>query len=107
MTGEPVTAHISDMHTEIMLTIPQLTPLTISNCSIIQLDYIIEVSTNNRLTEQLHAAGKQEKPLNETSILFFLCLLQLSLGVRAFPDLTVLFPIILCDTPVECHPPLY
>ncbi|XP_053181764.1 arrestin domain-containing protein 3-like [Scomber japonicus] len=67
VTGQPVSAHISDMHTEMMLTIPNTTPLTISNCSILKVDYTIEVS----------------------------------LSVRASSDLKVLFPIILCDTPVQ------
>eukprot|EP00064_Thunnus_orientalis_P017924 superscaffoldBa00003955_g18010 len=73
VTGQPISAQISDVHTEIMLTIPNLTALTISNCSILKVDYMIE----------------------------------LTFGVRASPDLTVLFPIILCDTPVQSLPPTY
>ncbi|KAK9522649.1 hypothetical protein VZT92_019098 [Zoarces viviparus] len=67
VTGEPVSAHTPDAHATIMLAIPTLTPLTISNCSIIVVDYLIEVC----------------------------------LSVRASSDLTVLVPIILCDTPVN------
>ncbi|KAM7391780.1 hypothetical protein PAMP_022438 [Pampus punctatissimus] len=73
LTGDPVSAHTSDVHTDIMLTIPYLTPLTISNCSILEVNYTIE----------------------------------LSLCVRASFDLQVLFPIILCDTPVVSHPQVY
>ncbi|XP_053181758.1 arrestin domain-containing protein 3-like [Scomber japonicus] len=67
VTGQPVSAPFSGMHTEMMLTIPNTTPLTISNCSILKVDYTIEVS----------------------------------LSVRASPDLQVLFPIIVCDSPVQ------
>ncbi|XP_008299400.1 arrestin domain-containing protein 3-like, partial [Stegastes partitus] len=60
VSGERVAAHTSDVHTEIKLTIPSSAFLTISNCSIIEVDYTIEVN---------------------------LC-------IRAFPDITVLVPII-------------
>ncbi|KAM7416463.1 hypothetical protein PAMA_018495 [Pampus argenteus] len=73
LTGDPVSAHTSDVHTDIMLTIPYLTPLTVSNCRILEVNYIIE----------------------------------LSLCVRGSFDLTVLFPIILCDTPVVSHAQIY
>ncbi|XP_018525225.1 arrestin domain-containing protein 3 [Lates calcarifer] len=73
LTGEPISAQTSDVHTEIMLTIPSSASLTISNCSILVIEYFIEVS---------------------------LC------GF-AFPDLTVLVPIILCDSPVLSQPPPY
>lgn len=49
VTGQPVSAHTSDVHTEIMVTIPLFAPLTISNCSILHVDYIIEVGANDRL----------------------------------------------------------
>ncbi|XP_068560321.1 arrestin domain-containing protein 3-like isoform X2 [Cebidichthys violaceus] len=42
VTGEPVSAHTSDVHTAIMLAIPTFAPLTISNCIIIDVDYFIE-----------------------------------------------------------------
>lgn len=71
--GIPVSAHTSDMQAEIMLPIPPTASLTISNCALIEADYIIEMS----------------------------------LSVRASPDLTVLFPIILCDTSVNAEPQLY
>ncbi|XP_044053679.1 arrestin domain-containing protein 3-like isoform X2 [Siniperca chuatsi] len=73
VTGQLVSAHTSDVHTVIMLTIPLSASLSISNCSIMDVEYFIEVS----------------------------------LSVTASPDLTVLFPIILCDTPVNTHPPPY
>ncbi|GAA6222173.1 arrestin domain-containing protein 3-like isoform X1 [Lates japonicus] len=62
VTGEPLSAQTSNVHTEIMLTIPSSASLTISNCSILVVEYFIEVSLN------------------------------------ACTDLTVLVPIILCDT---------
>uniref|UniRef100_A0A8D3AAR8 Arrestin C-terminal-like domain-containing protein n=2 Tax=Scophthalmus maximus TaxID=52904 RepID=A0A8D3AAR8_SCOMX len=73
MTGQPIGDHTSEVHTEMMITIPSSAPHTISNCSILVVEYLVEVS---------------------------LC-------VCAAFDLTVLFPIILCDTPVHTHPPLY
>uniref|UniRef100_A0A3Q1AVU8 Arrestin C-terminal-like domain-containing protein n=1 Tax=Amphiprion ocellaris TaxID=80972 RepID=A0A3Q1AVU8_AMPOC len=45
VSGEPVAAHTSDVHTELKLTIPSSAYLTVSNCSILVVDYIIEVST--------------------------------------------------------------
>ncbi len=47
VTGQPVSAHTSDVHTQIMLTIPSSASLTISNCSIIDVEYFIEVGTND------------------------------------------------------------
>ncbi|KAL7391902.1 hypothetical protein ABVT39_016502 [Epinephelus coioides] len=73
VTGQPVSAHTTDVRTEIMLTIPSSAYLTISNCSMLDVDYLIEVT----------------------------------LSVRAAPDLTVLIPIIMCDTPVNSAPPPY
>ncbi|XP_029295566.1 arrestin domain-containing protein 3-like [Cottoperca gobio] len=73
VTGQPVCAHTHDVHTSILLTIPPSTTLTVSNCSIIDVDYIIEVS----------------------------------LSTRASANLTVLFPIIMCDTTVDAYPPPY
>ncbi|XP_040898458.1 arrestin domain-containing protein 3-like isoform X2 [Toxotes jaculatrix] len=73
VSRQPISAHASDVHTEIMLTIPPTASHTISNCSILVVDYLIEVT----------------------------------LSSCAFPDLTVLCPIILCDTPVHSQPPAY
>ncbi|XP_039978782.1 arrestin domain-containing protein 3-like [Xiphias gladius] len=72
VTGEPISAHTSDVHTEIMLSIRASASLTISNCSLLVVEYFIEVS----------------------------------LSSCAFHDLTVVFPIILCDSPVSTHPRL-
>ncbi|KAI4819978.1 hypothetical protein KUCAC02_027978 [Chaenocephalus aceratus] len=71
--GQLVSERISDRRTVIELTIPSSASLTISNCSIIDVEYLIEVS----------------------------------FSVRGSPDLDVLFPIIMCDTPVDAHPPSY
>ncbi|XP_042343481.1 arrestin domain-containing protein 3-like isoform X2 [Plectropomus leopardus] len=73
VTGQPISAYTSDVHTEIMFTIPPSASPTISNCSILDIDNVLEVS----------------------------------LSVRAYPTLDVLFPIILCDTPVNADPPPY
>lgn len=43
VTGQTINAHMSGVHTELMLTIPSSVSLTISNCSILEVDYIIEV----------------------------------------------------------------
>ncbi|KAM4616812.1 arrestin domain-containing protein 3-like [Polymixia lowei] len=43
VTGQPIRPHSSDVYSEIMLTIPPIVALTISNCSIIEVDYLIEV----------------------------------------------------------------
>ncbi|CAI5650569.1 unnamed protein product [Oreochromis niloticus] len=72
VTGEPVGAQASYVRTEIMLAIPPSASLTISDCSILVVDYIIEV--------KLH--------------------------VGALDEVVVLFPIILCDTPVQTYPPV-
>ncbi|XP_035514955.1 arrestin domain-containing protein 3-like [Morone saxatilis] len=73
VTGQPVPANTSDLRTEIMLPIPLPTSLSISNCSILEVDYIVEVT----------------------------------MSLTAAPDLQVLFPIVLCDTPVNANPPCY
>ncbi|XP_047449096.1 arrestin domain-containing protein 3-like isoform X2 [Mugil cephalus] len=44
LTGEPVVAYAYNVYTEIMLTIPSSAAITISNCSILVVEYIIEVS---------------------------------------------------------------
>ncbi|XP_027889210.1 arrestin domain-containing protein 3-like [Xiphophorus couchianus] len=43
-TGNPISAHTSDVQTEILLPIPLNAPQTISNCMILEVEYIIEVS---------------------------------------------------------------
>ncbi|XP_075955557.1 arrestin domain-containing protein 3-like [Anarhichas minor] len=53
VTGEPVSAHTPDAHATIMLAIPAFTPLTISNCSIIDVDYLIEVNLSVRASSDL------------------------------------------------------
>ncbi|XP_077456877.1 uncharacterized protein LOC144074356 [Stigmatopora argus] len=63
VTGLPLSAHTSDFQSDLMLTIPAESSLTISNCSLLRVEYEIE----------------------------------LTLCPRASPNLTVLFPIILCD----------
>lgn len=50
VTGDIVRAYTSDVHTEIMLPIPSFAAFTISNCSIIEVDYMIEVSLSVRGT---------------------------------------------------------
>lgn len=46
--GEPVHANTSDVHKELLLIIPTNTHLTISNCSILEVEYMIEVSLDVR-----------------------------------------------------------
>lgn len=52
VTGQPVSAHTSDVHTQIMLTIPSSASFSISNCSIIDVDYFIEVGTNRLMVQR-------------------------------------------------------
>ncbi|XP_071396013.1 arrestin domain-containing protein 3-like [Centroberyx affinis] len=52
-TGQPVSPHSSDVYTEMTLTVPAAVPLTISNCSIIEVDYIIEVRLCVRASSDL------------------------------------------------------
>ncbi|XP_011614153.1 arrestin domain-containing protein 3-like isoform X1 [Takifugu rubripes] len=72
MAGHPVSPHTSEVHTELMLTIPPSAPYSIANCSILEVQYVLEVS----------------------------------LGVSASPDVTVMFPIILCNTSAHNPPAL-
>ncbi|KAM3867556.1 arrestin domain-containing protein 3-like [Diretmus argenteus] len=46
-TGQPVSPHSSDVYSEILLTIPSTPLFTISNCAILEVDYIIEVGISN------------------------------------------------------------
>lgn len=71
VSGERVVAHTSAVWNEIKLTIPSSAYLTISNCSVLEVDYLIEVK---------------------------LC-------VPAFPDITVLVPIILCEISAHTNSP--
>ncbi|XP_071755861.1 arrestin domain-containing protein 3-like [Centroberyx gerrardi] len=52
-TGRPVSPHSSDVFTEMTLAVPAAVPLTISNCSIIEVDYIIEVRLCVRASSDL------------------------------------------------------
>uniref|UniRef100_A0A671TF23 Arrestin domain-containing protein 3-like n=1 Tax=Sparus aurata TaxID=8175 RepID=A0A671TF23_SPAAU len=45
-TGQPISPHTTDVHTEFMLTIPSSASLTISNCSILEVEYFIEATVN-------------------------------------------------------------
>ncbi|XP_029960753.1 arrestin domain-containing protein 3-like [Salarias fasciatus] len=69
--GDPVAPYTSDQHAEVMITIPSPLTMSITNCSILELEYLIQVS---------------------------LC-------VKPCTDVMVLFPIVLCDTPVEARFP--
>ncbi|TKS78832.1 Arrestin domain-containing protein 3 [Collichthys lucidus] len=42
VTGQPVSAHTSDVQTQITLTIPPTASVSISNCSILNVEYLIE-----------------------------------------------------------------
>ncbi|TNN35611.1 Arrestin domain-containing protein 3 [Liparis tanakae] len=53
VTGRPVGAHASRVHAGIALAIPATAPFSISNCSIIEVDYVIEVSLSTRLSPAL------------------------------------------------------
>ncbi|XP_071387142.1 arrestin domain-containing protein 3-like [Centroberyx affinis] len=52
-TGQPVRPHSSDVCTEMTLAVPAAVPLTVSNCSIIQVDYVIEVRLCVRASSDL------------------------------------------------------
>lgn len=56
LIGEPIGAHTSDIQYEFLLTIPSSAAHTISNCSILQLDYVVEVCAVERCSDgaQLH-----------------------------------------------------
>ncbi|CAN9513316.1 unnamed protein product [Ophioblennius macclurei] len=71
VTGDPVAPHTADQHAEMKITIPPSATLSITNCSILELDYLVQVS---------------------------LC-------VKPCSDVIVLFPILLCDTPVAARLP--
>ncbi|XP_034547451.1 uncharacterized protein LOC117818610 [Notolabrus celidotus] len=53
LTGNPVSAFTSNVQNDIMLTIPPSTPLSISNCSILEVDYFVEVSLCARFSHDL------------------------------------------------------
>ncbi|XP_056135846.1 arrestin domain-containing protein 3-like [Lampris incognitus] len=52
-TGQPVTSHTSDVYCEIMVTIPPTAPFTISNCSILEVDYIIKLYRSYTVTGEM------------------------------------------------------
>ncbi|XP_074527300.1 arrestin domain-containing protein 3-like [Halichoeres trimaculatus] len=73
VTGDLISPFTCDVHSEIMVTIPSSAPFSISNCSILEVEYFIMVS----------------------------------LSASFSSDLTVLIPIILCDTSANTEPPPY
>lgn len=52
-TGQPISAHTSDVHVEIMVTVPLLSVPSISNCSILEVEYPIKVSLKVRPCSEL------------------------------------------------------
>lgn len=44
ITGQPISGNTSNVHTELKLTIPSSASSTISNCSLVQVNYVVEVS---------------------------------------------------------------
>lgn len=48
MNGHPISPHSSEVHAELLLTIPSSVPYSISNCSILEVQYIIEVGETDR-----------------------------------------------------------
>lgn len=48
MAGHPVSPHTSEVHTELMLTIPPSVPHSITNCSILEVQYVLEVGETDR-----------------------------------------------------------
>uniref|UniRef100_UPI001A9A02EE arrestin domain-containing protein 3-like n=1 Tax=Gasterosteus aculeatus aculeatus TaxID=481459 RepID=UPI001A9A02EE len=62
--GRPVGAHTSHVHAELALPIPTLASLTISNCSIIDVDYVIEVGASDRLRKMLKRKGSHCFPFS-------------------------------------------
>ncbi|XP_035494894.2 uncharacterized protein LOC118313506 isoform X2 [Scophthalmus maximus] len=49
MTGQPIGDHTSEVHTEMMITIPSSAPHTISNCSILVVEYLVERHTSEHI----------------------------------------------------------
>lgn len=103
MTGHPIGPHTSEVHTELMLTIPPAVPYSISNCSILEVQYVLEVSgaDRGRYNALRYSFIVMSKPF-----VMFCVPFQVSLGVSASPDITVMFPIILCNTSAHNPPPL-
>ncbi|XP_070820967.1 arrestin domain-containing protein 3-like [Chaetodon trifascialis] len=52
-TGQPISGHTSDVHAELMVTIPSLSVPSISNCSILEVEYPIKVSLKVRACSEL------------------------------------------------------
>lgn len=48
MTGHPISPPSSEVNTELLLTIPSTLPYSISNCSILEVQYILEVGETDR-----------------------------------------------------------
>lgn len=48
MAGDPVSPHTSEVHTELLLTIPPSVPYSITNCSILEVQYVLEVGETDR-----------------------------------------------------------
>lgn len=48
MNGHPISPHSTEVHMELLLTIPSSVPYSISNCSILEVQYTIEVSKTGR-----------------------------------------------------------
>uniref|UniRef100_A0A3Q3X732 Arrestin C-terminal-like domain-containing protein n=1 Tax=Mola mola TaxID=94237 RepID=A0A3Q3X732_MOLML len=58
LTAQPISANTSDVHTELMLTIPSSVSHSISNCSILEVDYMIEVGKTDssyNMLENIHS----------------------------------------------------
>uniref|UniRef100_A0A674P423 Arrestin domain-containing protein 3-like n=1 Tax=Takifugu rubripes TaxID=31033 RepID=A0A674P423_TAKRU len=53
MAGHPVSPHTSEVHTELMLTIPPSAPYSIANCSILEVQYVLEVVSENIPSAQI------------------------------------------------------
>lgn len=48
MNGHPISPHSSEVHAELLLTIPSSVPYSISNCSILEVQYVLEVGETAR-----------------------------------------------------------
>lgn len=48
MNGHPISPHSSEVHTELLLTIPSTMAYSISNCSILEVEYTVEVGEMDR-----------------------------------------------------------
>lgn len=48
VNGHTISPHSSEVHTELLLTIPSSAPCSISNCSILEVQYVVEVGNTDR-----------------------------------------------------------